>query len=57
MDLEQTDESHRYEYIKWCSCGNQIKLLTQEDRFPEYHTDVYVECQCGQYLLFQLPVN
>lgn len=44
-------------YTKKCVCGKEHELITQEDDNPEYHTDVHVKCDCGQYVTFDLPVN
>ena len=53
---------HRYinsfEYEEECtSCGKKHYLQTQEDKNPEYYTEVYLRCSCGQDVLFNLPVN
>jgi len=39
------------------NCGKEHTLFTQEDNKPEYYTEVFVECSCGNRVLFQLPVN
>jgi len=57
MKLEEVKEWARYEYIQKCACGKEHKLLTQEDDHPEYHTEVYIACECGEYVEFNLPVN
>lgn len=45
-------------YEKECSnCGNIIKVSTQEDIRPEYYTDVFILCECGESVHFFLPVN
>jgi hypothetical protein len=45
-------------YIETCSgCGEDIQVSTQEDRCPEYTTEVYVRCRCGTSVRFELPVN
>lgn len=47
-----------FEYQKRCTCFNKISVWTQEDKDPEYYTDVYVKCyECGEKVLFELPVN
>lgn len=57
MIIDCIREWNRYEYKKTCECGKIHTILTQEDSFPEYHTDIYVLCECGQYVDFLLPVN
>lgn len=42
---------------KCCCCEKLITIFTQEDDNPEYYTNVYVECDCGQKVEFTLPVN
>jgi hypothetical protein len=58
MNIDEIWEHHRYEYVQTCpTCTMEMKVLTQKDSFPEYHTEIYVQCQCGEYLEFILPVN
>ncbi len=57
MIIDCINEWDRYEYKNTCSCEKIHTILTQEDDFPEYHTKVYVHCDCGQYVEFVLPVN
>ena len=40
-----------------CSCGKVILVSTQKDRCPEYYTDIFVKCECGKSVKFELPVN
>ncbi len=45
-------------YTKTCSCCDlKHQILTQHDDCPEYYTDIYLQCQCGEYVEFELPVN
>ena len=45
-------------YTQKCdNCKRIIEVRSQRDNRPEYHTDVYVKCNCEQYTLFILPVN
>jgi len=45
-------------YTEKCdNCGKEISLSTQRDEGPEYYTDVFVKCSCGQSVLFVIPVN
>ena len=58
MKLEQIRESYAVEYNKCCECcGLNQKILTQGGNYPEYETEVYLQCQCGDYIEFVLPVN
>ena len=47
------------EYIEKCdNCDKEYKVRTQKDVNPEYYTNVYVKCDCGDYWVeFELPVN
>ena len=44
-------------YTEECKCGNNIEVSTQRDSHSEYHTDVFVKCECGESVGFNLPVN
>jgi len=44
-------------YKEECECGKVIEVSTQEDENPEYHTAVFVKCDCGKSVCFSLPVN
>lgn len=58
MKLEDICEGFRHEYSKECpTCTMTMKVLTKRGNFNEYDTEVYVQCQCGEYLEFILPVN
>lgn len=60
MKIPEIEENHKfdnYPYAQICNCGKTIELLTQKDNHPEYYTNVFVLCDCGEYVLFQLPVN
>lgn len=49
------DDLHVYK--EKCKCGNEVIALTQDDRSPEYYTDVGIVCECGEIVTFSLPVN
>ncbi len=60
------DKKHMYDfegssaqtYEEVCEkCGNTVEVSTQEDRRPEYYTEVFVRCKCGESIQFVLPVN
>jgi len=58
MRLEELNEWDKYEYTHKCpTCENIIKVFTQKDNYPEYYTDVFIQCYCGELLQFVLPVN
>jgi hypothetical protein len=58
MKREEIIEYNSYLYEKECSCcGIKQEILTQRHNFPEYETEVYLKCQCGEYIEFILPVN
>lgn len=47
-----------YPYIEKCKkCKKKLVILTQDDRTPEYYTEVGVVCECGEIVWFSLPVN
>lgn len=49
---------HREIYEQKCPlCKMKMSVITQKDHYPEYHTNVYIQCHCGNYVLFILPVN
>lgn len=43
------------ERCKWC--GRLHKISTRRDNHPEYYTDIYLKCKCGESVHFKLPVN
>jgi len=46
------------DYEKECpTCTMTMNVVTQADNFPEYLTDIYIRCHCGEYIHFSLPVN
>ncbi len=46
------------EYTETCSkCGKAFTVSTQIDNNPEYHTEIYIKCDCGNSIEFILPVN
>ena len=45
-------------YTEVCpGCGKQFQVSAQRDQSPEYITDVFVKCDCGESVQFNLPVN
>ncbi len=57
MDLEEIPEGLRYRYIKRCICERVHEIMTQDYNDPEYDTEVFLPCPCGQWIDFLLPVN
>ncbi len=58
MNIEEIQKYFRCFYIKDCDyCGLTQEILTQSDEKPEYWTEIYLNCQCGNYIKFELPVN
>jgi hypothetical protein len=49
---------YSYEYRQKCpKCSRDQVVQTQRDLSPEYYTQVYVKCPCGEFIEFKLPVN
>ncbi len=58
MKLEDIKGWRTTPYFKKCSCcGLQQTILTQDSNSNEYYTEIYLQCQCGEYIEFILPVN
>lgn len=57
MKIEEVPLFLRNEYIMSCKCGKNHKMLTQRNNFPEYETEIYLQCECGEYVECILPVN
>jgi len=58
MRLEEISELSRCSYEKECSCCVIMQeILTKGGNSPEYETEIYLKCQCGEYIKFILPVN
>ena len=58
MKIDDIPEGLRFSYTCTCSfCGLIQEILTQRHNFPEYETEIYLSCQCGEYIEFILPVN
>ena len=58
MNIEDIPRGLCHEYNQICDfCGMTTTILTQRDNQPEYEAEVYVQCQCGNYIEFNLPVN
>ncbi len=57
MNIEDIPKSKRHTYENTCECGKTYFILAQQDNDPEYYAEIYVECDCGQYVDFDIPVN
>jgi hypothetical protein len=58
MKYEEICKFRRCEYSQECeNCGIWHTILTQRDNHSEYDTDIYLKCDCGDYVEFILPVN
>lgn len=58
MKPENITRTNRYPYERVCDeCNESVMIRTQKDEDPEYYTEVYVKCSCGDYVLFMVPVN
>lgn len=57
VKLEEIDSFDREEYIEKCKCGKSYEVRTQKYDCSEYMTMVYIKCECGNYIEFELPVN
>lgn len=58
MKYEDIPLSSRYKYEQKCPCCQLItSVLTQRDNYPEYITEIFIMCMCGEYLELNLPVN
>ena len=48
------------QYKKQCKCGKTHIVYTQKDNYPEYRTEIYIECRengCKELVEFSLPAN
>ena len=43
-------------YTEECKSGHEVIVFTQPDDNPEYCTEVWVKCKCGDLVKFDLPV-
>ena len=58
MQFDEIPESRRYEYKGVCECcEKEHTIWTLRDDFPEYVTEIYIQCECGEYIEFTLPVS
>lgn len=58
MDLYDFGSDVAQTYEEECQYGEKIYISAQEDKCPEYYTNIYVKCnKCGASVEFHLPVN
>lgn len=58
MKIDEIEDYQRFSYTSECDrCGTEHEILTQSNCCNEYYTDIYVQCLCGDYVQFRLPVN
>lgn len=57
MRLKQIDVGLRFAYRNKCTCGEAHEVLTQNNDDPEYYTDIFIPCKCGEYVKIVIPVN
>ena len=48
---------HAQTYTEKCVCGKVFEISTKKDFEPEYCTHIFVKCDCGKSVHFELPVN
>lgn len=57
MKSEEFNIAYHQIYTEFCKCKREHTIITQKDSDPEYTTDIYLLCGCGEYIHFVLPVN
>lgn len=58
MNKHDIPPGKRTEYFKTCElCKMELCVFAQADNGCEYETEIYLECQCGDFIEFVLPVN
>lgn len=56
--MARNDYETRQKYEQKCdNCDHALTVRTQQDNYPEYYTDVYIQCSCDHWVKFTLPVN
>lgn len=56
MKLQEI-EKRETKYEETCDCGKIHVVFTQRDDSPGYYTYVYILCECGECVKFELPAN
>lgn len=57
MKIDDIPTGLRHEYHVKCICGKIFTALTKISNDPEYETEIFIKCDCGEYVEFNLPVN
>lgn len=58
MNLEDIPEGMRDEYHADCDvCGMKTTFLSSYNDTPEYEHDLWIQCSCGNYIHFVIPIN
>lgn len=59
MKKHEIDDPHSCleDFEKICSCGNRHSVMTITYKSEKFHKNVYVLCECGEYIEFAIPVN
>lgn len=56
MKFEEIPKEYQIQYDNQCHCGRKHIVFTQTWQCPEYDTAIYIQCDCGDYVSFILPV-
>lgn len=57
MEFKDIPIEYQFEYERKCElCLKPVKIYTQKEDEPQYHTSVFTQCACGNYMEFELPV-
>jgi len=59
-DIYDFGSKYAQVYKQKCKCGEEIEVSAQKDEYfhcPEYYTEIYVKCSCGESVKFVIPVN
>ena len=63
MDNQEIDTMYDFggefsqAYKGKCECGKEFQVSTQQDSDPEYHTEIFIRCDCGKSVGFCLPIK
>jgi len=56
-DIFDFGSKYSQTYKTTCECGKVFEISTQQDIDPEYHSDIFIRCDCGKSVKFTIPVN
>lgn len=57
MKIDEIPSGYQYIYRQTCDCGKDHCILTKRNNCPEYETLIYIFCDCGEYVMFEIPIN